>query len=235
MFERAHHQRVADLLGKLDANLLRRCHCLFGGGTAMALRFGEYRESLDVDFLVSDADGYRILRQLLSGGAAGLAPLVRRGAPAPVLERALRADQYGIRTAVIVGGIAIKFEIVREARMALDAPGAEDEVCGVATLTAVDMAACKLLANADRGQDDGTFNRDVIDLAMMAPRLPLLRRAIEKAEAAYGDAIRADLAKSLDRLRLREGWLERCMNAMAMRQPKAVVWQRLRSLARVLA
>lgn len=40
MFERPHHQRIA-------------------------LRHGEYRESVDIDFLVSDAAGYRELRQLV--------------------------------------------------------------------------------------------------------------------------------------------------------------------------
>ena len=67
MFEREHHRRIADVLTRLDADLLRSAHCLFGGGTAMALRYGEYRESVDIDFLVSDVAGYRKLRQRLTG------------------------------------------------------------------------------------------------------------------------------------------------------------------------
>ena len=39
------------------------------------------------------------------------------------------------------------------------------------------MATSKLLANSDRGGDDGVFSRDLIDLAMMAPGLALLRQA----------------------------------------------------------
>ena len=199
----------------------------------MALRFGEYRESLDVDFLVSDPEGYRRLRGLLAHGRS-LAPIVHAGVIVPALDRDVRADQYGIRTAVEIQGTAIKFEIVREARIALDAPGKDDEVCGVSTLTVVDLAASKLLANSDRGLDDSTFAHDVIDLAMMAPRLPQLRQALGKAEQAYGDAVRRDLAGALDRLRERKRWLEHCMLAMQMRTPQAVLWQRLRSLRRVL-
>ena len=42
MFERAHHQRIARVLVALDGQLLREAHCLFGGGgSAIALRFGE--------------------------------------------------------------------------------------------------------------------------------------------------------------------------------------------------
>ena len=64
MFRRPHHQRIARVLAALDTDLLRRHGCLFGGGTCIALRHGEYRESVDIDFLVSDALGYRELRQL---------------------------------------------------------------------------------------------------------------------------------------------------------------------------
>ncbi|WP_255343899.1 nucleotidyl transferase AbiEii/AbiGii toxin family protein [Methylibium sp. T29-B] len=53
MFERPHHRRIATILAALDADVLVANDCLFGGGTAMALRYGEYRESVDIDFLVS--------------------------------------------------------------------------------------------------------------------------------------------------------------------------------------
>ena len=72
----------------------------------------------------------------------------------------------------------------------------------------------------------------MIDLAMMKPSLALLRQALLKAHGAYGNAIRQDLDKALLRLQTRHGWLERCMQAMAMIEPKAVVWQRLRALRR---
>lgn len=149
-------------------------------------------------------------------------------------SRELRADQYGIRTALRVDGHDIKFEMLLEGRIELAPPGAGDLVCGVATLTPTDMLATKLLANADRWADDGAFSRDLIDLAMMAPTLPLLREAITKAEQAYGAAVLADLAKAIKQLKTRHGRLERCMQAMAMTVPKAVLWQKLRALERVL-
>ena len=48
MFERPHHQRIAQVLLTLDGSLLREHCCLFGGGTAIALCYGEYRESVDI-------------------------------------------------------------------------------------------------------------------------------------------------------------------------------------------
>lgn len=233
MFERPHHQRIAHVLAALDGNALAQHACWFGGGTCIALRFGEYRESVDMDFLVSDAVGYRELRQLLTG-IDGLAPITRPGAVPLELVRAVRADQYGLRTQVRMDGQAIKFEIVREARITLQAPGPQDQLCGVGTLTVLDMAASKLLANADRQADDGVFNRDVIDLAMMDLNLPQLRAALEKAGEAYGGAITADLAKAIDRLQNRQGWLERCMQAMAMTMPKAALWKKIRRLKQIL-
>ena len=67
MFERTHHRRIAQVLTLLDGDALRKQQCWFGGGTACALLHGEYRESVDVDFLVSDVGCYRALRQLLTG------------------------------------------------------------------------------------------------------------------------------------------------------------------------
>lgn len=233
MFERPHHQRIAKVLEALNAPLLREHHCLFGGGTAIALRCGEYRESVDIDFLISDVSGYRELRQLLTN-AAGIAGIVRTDVPALTQTREIRADQYGIRTRLAVDGKEIKFEIVLEGRITLDAPTLEDEVCGVASLTLLDMATSKLLANSDRWSDDGVFSRDVIDLAMLAPPLPLLREAVAKAETAYGRSVKTDLAKAIDRVKTRHGWLERCMQTMAMHLPKAALWQRIRALERVL-
>jgi hypothetical protein len=54
MFERPRHQKIAKLLRSMDADLLTHAKCYFGGGTAIALKLGEYRESVDVNFLRSD-------------------------------------------------------------------------------------------------------------------------------------------------------------------------------------
>ncbi len=79
MFERPHHQRIAQILLALNGPLLRNNRCLFSGGTVMALRYGEYRESVDIDFLVSDVGSYRTLRQLLTD-PRGIMSLVRENA-----------------------------------------------------------------------------------------------------------------------------------------------------------
>lgn len=231
MFERPRHQAIAQLLQALDGAFLRERHCLFGGGTAMAMRFGEYRESVDVDFLVSDLPGYRDVRQHMRA-RDDLGPLVRNAVSSPRLLREIRADQYGIRTRVEVAGVAIKLEIVYEARIALDQPAVGDQICGIATLSRVDMAASKLLANSDRGLDDSTWNRDLVDLAMMSPGLRVLTPALAKAEGAYGKDIRRDLSRSAERLRSQDGWLETCMEHLQMQMPKAVLWQRVRNLLR---
>lgn len=233
LFKRSHHQRIAHVLSVLDGQLLREHNCLFGGGTVIALRYGEYRESMDIDFLVSDVASYRDLRQLLTG-ANGINAILRAGTAPLAQTREIRADQYGIRTMLQVADQTIKFEIILEARIALAPPASQDQICGIATLTPLDMAASKLLANSDRWNDDGVFNRDIIDLAMMNPTLALLRKAVTKAETAYGQSIREDLGKAIDRMQDRHDWLDRCMQVMAMNLPKAVVWKQLRKLRRVL-
>ncbi|MCC6852381.1 MAG: nucleotidyl transferase AbiEii/AbiGii toxin family protein [Rubrivivax sp.] len=231
MFERAHHRRIAAVLEALDAEVLAANVCLFGGGTAIALRYGEYRESIDIDFLVSRVEGYRQLRQRLTG-PDGLRAITRPG-HALNQKRAVRADQYGIRTMLQVDGADIKFEIVLEGRIELEAPGPDDRQCGVATLTALDMATGKLLANSDRWRDDAVMSRDLIDLAMMAPPKALLKRAMAKAQGSYGDSVAADLAGAVEDLRARPHRLDQCMQATAMTTvSKAALWARIKALVR---
>jgi len=231
MFTRHHHQAIAQVLYALDGALLRKYDCLFGGGTVIAMRYGEFRESVDIDFLVSSKTGYRDLRQLTRNG---LGPLFG-GISLPFPQfRDVRTDQYGIRSMLEVVGKKIKFEIVHEGRIELEPPRRDDTVCGIATLSPLDMATSKLLANSDRWNDDGAFNRDLIDLAMIRPERKLLAAALSKAQSAYGSAVLEDLAKAIDRVEKRVGWLERCMTAMAMDMPKAVLWKHIRRLKKVL-
>jgi len=199
----------------------------------MALRFDEYRESGDMDFLVSNLESYRLLRQSLTGDE-GFSGLLRPDGERFRLAREIRADQYGIRTALLLDESLIKFEIVLEARIQIEAATGKDKVCGISTLTLLDMATSKLLANADRWSDDGVFSRDVIDLAMMSPTLPLLRKAVQKAQGAYGPAITRDLERAIERLQHRQDWLEHCMQVIGMALPKAVLWSKIRALRRVL-
>jgi hypothetical protein len=230
LFKRRHHQLIAGVLENLDADLLAQNQCYFAGGTVLALLHNEYRESNDIDFMVSDTEGYRNLRNLLTG-KDGFEALAKAGGH---IRQAVevRADQYGVRGKVEVEGTSIKMGIVREARITFDSPGEQDKICGITTLCALDLAAEKLLANSDRWLDAAIFSRDVIDLAMMGADRALMKSAIAKAEIAYGPAIKKDLEKAIDRVLNKEGWIERCMDAMVVSAPKADVFQRTLKLGR---
>jgi len=231
MFKRKHHQLIASVLENMDAALLKVSGCFFAGGTVLAMRHNEYRESNDIDFMVCNAQGYRQLRQLLTG-KEGFAALAKKGGAIHPAD-APRADQYGIRGKVGVVDVAIKIEIVREARIPFDAPTESDQVCGITTLSVVDLIAEKLLANSDRWLDSAIFSRDVIDLAMMESNRSQVKRALQKAEVAYGVSIKNDLEKSIDLVLNKPGWLDRCIDAMAISVPKALLLQRLVQLARL--
>ncbi len=106
--------------------------------------------------------------------------------------RDIRSDQYGIRAFLALEDLAIKFEIVREARIELS--GQLDPNLHVPVLDAVDQCAEKLLANADRGLDGATACRDAIDLGVLCAALGTLpRQAVDKAETAYG----ADVSRKI--------------------------------------
>lgn len=223
LFDRPHHRRIAQLLESLDARTFVDHKCLFGGGTAIALLHGEYRESRDVDFLVSDLSAYRELRGIVTDD--GIAGLFK--APVKPL-RDPRVDQYGIRSLLEVEGAPIKFEIVLEARIELEVPDDGPAVCGVRTLSPVDLVAEKLLANSDRWADDSVDSRDLIDLAMMLKGGRIPHAALEKASRAYR-TIESDLDKARAHIE-RPGRLVRCLNNLQMNQPPALVLDRIRRL-----
>ena len=210
----------------LDAPLLTEHNCWFGGGTAIVLAHGEFRESVDIDFLVSDQQSYRELRKIVRD--QGLDALVTRAVD---LGRTPAVDGYGIRTSVIVAGVAIKFEIIHEGRIDLDTPSPNDEICGVRILTRTDQVATKLLANDDRWADTSTFSRDLIDLAMMRPNTIALKAGASKAVDAYGETVGVSLNNAVAYLQDRPHRLDDYLRALKIDAPRAVVWQRIRELS----
>lgn len=210
-FRLPRHNAILEALNALDGDLLMRASCWFGGGTAIVLALDEYRKSVDIDFLCADQDGYRMLRNATWG--KGISGLLRAGEELQEL-RELRADQYGLRTAIEVSGTRIKFEIVREARIPLS--GQFNQIYGVPVLDRSDMFAEKLLANMDRGNDTAFMSRDIIDLTMMIKAWgPVPEAAWDKAVSAYGDKVRDAFDREVLRIR-DEDYLHRCMTAMSM-------------------
>ncbi len=195
-FERPLHREVLKQLQRLNAPLLAECACFFGGGTRIVLELGEYRESRDVDFLCADQAGYRRMRETITERSLG-----EIAAKPLALAREVRADQYGIRTRLGEGEAALKFEIVREAR--IDLTGAQVPGLPVRCLSRPSCFAEKFLANADRGLDRSTLSRDVVDLAFMSrewsPEEARIGYAI--AYAAYGKDVPRKLAAALEMLK----------------------------------
>ena len=228
MFKRKHHLVIADILRQLNGDLLRDHHCYFGGGTAIALSQEEYRESVDIDFLISDKDCYRELRNLLTD-SQGIYAIAKKGAKL-ILARDIKADQYGIRSVIQSGDVRVKFEIVLEGRITFENPGSQNQIEGITTLTKLDLLASKLLANSDRWNDEAVFSRDLIDFVMLNPKAIELEKALEKSYDAYGNSVHKDLQKAIDDLLSREGKLEKSIKNLQIYLPKALLWQKLKDL-----
>ena len=225
MFERPHHQRIAQVLDSFDAPIFLNARCLFGGGTAVALLHGEFRESVDIDFICSSVDGYRELRSRITQG--GIAALQRT--PIAVL-REPRIDHYGIRCAFVVDSVPIKFEIIFEGRIELSEPDPAEVIKGVATLCQDDRVATKLMANSDRWADDAVLSRDLIDLSMLTESGLLPAVGIAKARRAYGDSVAADVVKAKSRLLDRPGRLTACVKGLGITLTEAALRARVQRL-----
>ena len=225
MFERAHHRRVAEVLSAINADLMVRQRCLFGGGTAIVLSHSEYRESLDIDFICSSIEGYRSLRGTVN--SKGFQALLTRPCTMP---REAKIDQYGIRTALLVQEIPVKLEIIFEGRIELSPPLESQRICQVWTLADEDRVATKLMANSDRWADDSVLSRDLIDLAMLCVDGRIAAAGVAKALHAYGPSVLVDLQKARDRLLRREDRLAKCMKGMGMTMREAELRARIAAL-----
>lgn len=218
-WKRPGHGRVAEILGKLDAEFLLRANCYFGGGTQIVMANGEYRESRDVDFICSSRDGFRTLREAVREDSLGR--IFRREM---VLARGVRADRDGIRT-FIAGNPpdpSVKFEILLEAR--IDAAGTMNVDLGVPALDPESAVAEKLLANVDRGLDESVHSRDVVDLAFLAKAhgAGTLRAGLSKAQAAYGAAVLDYLERTVRRLHDDRAWFRKCVNDLLVDDEKGL-------------
>jgi Nucleotidyl transferase AbiEii toxin, Type IV TA system len=209
VFKRVHHRAVAELLTYFNADFLAEAQCFFGGGTAIVLALGEYRESLDIDFLCASKTGFRALRNTVTEQSLG--EILKT----PVsYVRAVRSDLYGIRTFVEVQSRQIKIELVNEARIELS--GGVLPLFGVPTLSRTDMYAEKLLANADRGSDPSVFSRDMIDLLMLIDAWgDIPSTAWQKVRDAYGASVDRSFRDSLTRIK-DDAHLELCLRRMHM-------------------
>lgn len=210
MFERDHHNRILRILQSFDADVLADAHCYFGGGTAIVLKLGEYRESVDIDFLCSDREGYRRLRSAVKVPVS-LGTLMRT----PIeYARDVRTERDKIFARAVVDGIPIKVEFVLEGRISIG--GKLDSELGVPVLERADMYAEKLLANADRCLDASALSRDAIDLAMMINHWgPIPQEAWDKAVAVYADDIPRRLQQALELLS-DDAYSRKCLGTMSM-------------------
>jgi len=220
-YRRLRHRSVARVLDVLNAELLTRTQCYFGGGTRIALELNEYRESEDLDFICSELAGYRTLRAKISNRSLG--DLIPKSHADVSLLREVRADQYGIRTVLNVQDEPLKFEIILEARIHVSATKVKG--IPVPVLDRISCFAEKWLANADRWNDQAVLSRDAIDLAFMlaAWKSEDAITGAELASRAYGDAIGRAGRDASAKLLENTAYRKRCVDSLAIADSKVLV------------
>lgn len=217
----------------MDGDFLVKARCYFGGGTQLVLAHGEFRESRDIDFLVSSPRGIRQIRESINPKSLG--KIFKR----PItLVREPVSDRDAVRTYITEDQKSdpIKFDIIYEGRIQVE--GVMNSSLGVPTLTASCAVAEKLLANADRGLDRLFRSRDVIDLAFISLDLDdaTFRTGYELAEKVYGKTILRDLNEVIKRLELDAKYRRECLKELLIDDPKRLRdgLARLRALKRLV-
>ncbi|MBD2211726.1 nucleotidyl transferase AbiEii/AbiGii toxin family protein [Nostoc linckia FACHB-104] len=217
MFAREFHQKIFNVLNQLNANFLLECGAYFGGGTLISLNNDEYRLSKDIDFLCSTGMGYRLLRKAISEHQYNAIFNTQKNFKLP---REIKADQYGVRFAIIADEVLIKFEIIMEGRIELGEP-VYPSWSPVPCLNQIDSFAEKLLANSDRWNDSFVESRDLIDLAIQRLKSPIPQEAIDKAEAAY--PVIEPLKQAILFFQNHPNYRDKCFTALGINQASKII------------
>lgn len=217
MFTENYNQNVVTVLNALKADFFTEISAYFGGGTLLTLLYDEYRVSKDIDFICPVGPGYRRLRSEIYDH--GYQAFFKDSSDIS-LPREIRADQYGVRFFVGVEDIRIKFEIVAEARIALEPPEFY-EWSEIPCLSLTDCWAEKLLSNSDRWADTALKSRDLIDLAVLRLHSEIPSLGLEKAESAY--PVKRPLKKAVKKFQTESRYRNECFSALQVKNRAEVM------------
>jgi hypothetical protein len=207
------------ILEAVNHDFFQECSALFGGGTMLALAYGEYRLSRDVDFICPYGEAFSHLRRgVFERGYEALFDLSKCNEI--TFPRDIRTDRDGVRFAVQAGETVLKFEIVAEGRIVFDPPS-RPEWSPVDCLSLVDQIAEKLLATGDRWADGAIYSRDLIDLCILKQKTAFPDAAISKAEAAYPTI--EPLKRAISAFQTKPDYRLQCYERLQIEMPSVVI------------
>lgn len=178
-FTLGHHKAISKALFNFNSKYLADNKILFGGGTRIALELGEYRESVDIDFICPDRSSYRAVREQVTNTTLGA--LVSNDFN---YIREVRPDRDAVRTAIEVDGVKIKLEFVSFDNYQLK-PASNTGLFPVPYLDQMSCFYTKLLANADRKLSPPC--KDIFDLLAMRKHWGAIpNEAVEHSATHYG-------------------------------------------------
>lgn len=189
-FKINHHIVIESALKKFNADFFFNNNILFGGGTRIALDLGEFRKSIDIDFLCPNKASYRAVRENVTNVSLGC--LVKEDFD---YVREISCTRDAVRAMFKFGGAILKLEFV-----CFDNYEISPEKNDSFPVPYLDRESCfytKLLANSDRCMAHPY--KDIVDILAMCDQwggIPKL--SITKAESHYGVAVVRDLIRSLD-------------------------------------
>jgi len=131
---------------------------LFGGGTRITMELGEYRESVDIDFLCPDIQSYRAVRTQMR--VRSLGTLIHEPFD---FARDILVDRYGVRTVIKLNGTGIKLAFLNCSAHRLKST--EHSPFPVPSIDRQSCYITKVLAHTDRSATQ--HSTDFIDLLMM--------------------------------------------------------------------
>lgn len=189
-FKLEHHALIESALSNFNADFFIENRIFFGGGTRIALELGEFRKSIDIDFLCPDKNSYRAVREHVTNVSLG--ELVKQDFE---YAREIMFNRDSVRVVFKCDGAPLKLEFVCFDNYDLNC--VVDDQFPVPYLDRESCFYTKLMSHTDRCMSHPY--KDIVDiLAMCDSWGEIPESAFIKAESHYGQQIRSMLIRAVD-------------------------------------
>lgn len=204
--KKEYFKKVKRFIKNLQEKIFLENQIYFGGGSAIALKYDEFRFSKDLDFLSSSKNGFYQLKNRIRED--GISYLLKNEELIKVID--CKTNNYKITILLEMEETPLKIEILHTLDFKIE--GDFNKELNIPQLSINDMFAQKISACIDRGLDKNTYGRDLLDLCVLLDKNKTINNdVLDNIENIYGKNFYKTLLQVYEMLILDEKYYEECL------------------------
>lgn len=171
VWTKKHHNNIWDIMKSIDIETINKSGLVFAGGTLCALRYGEYRESVDIDFFtnIENQKNFSLFQQNIINGNNGNILLQNQNSKYGI--NIIRYERNFLQLLIKNNHKNNPNEDAKDVKVEFvcsEVPLVGKTLFkGVLSLSPIASIACKLIAYKIRGKELSSQKKDLIDLLIL--------------------------------------------------------------------